>query len=190
MEWIPIFWTCVAFSVWLSLQIGFENWHNERTSKKQRDKFLSGASRSLNLSQEKIDCAPYGDEIWEKWNRYILDYASQDKWENRFADVSGVAFLPFTHLWKVGYAIMAIFTIATLMGETDSEEWILSMFCGMAVVRLQTILAILLNVVTELITGRLPLESRMLRNMMGPDWQQHLKAKEAREYLDARGLPY
>jgi Na+-transporting methylmalonyl-CoA/oxaloacetate decarboxylase gamma subunit len=190
MDWAPILWTCIAFAVWLTLQIAFENWANQRTIKKQSDKFLSGASRSLGISKEKIDHASYGDEIWEKWNRYILDYASRDKWENRLADASGVAFLPFGHLWKVGYAVMAIFTFTYLIGESDSEEWILCMFLGMGIVTFQTILALLCNVVTELITGRLPLEPRVIRKKIEPEWEDHLKINEAREYLDAKGLPY
>ena len=185
-----IFWTCIAFAVWFTLQVSFESWHIKRTQNKQRDKFLSGASRSLDISQEKIDRAAYGDEIWERFNRYMLDYAARDKWENRLADASGVMFLPFSHLWKAGWAVMAIFSISYLIGESDSEEWILFMFFGMGIITSQTILAILSNVVTELITGRMPLEPRMIRDKTEPQWEEYLKANEARAYLDAAGLPY
>ena len=190
MDWAPIFWTCIAFAVWITLQFQFELWATERNQKKQRDKFLSGASRSLGLSKEKIDRASYGDEIWKKWNRYILDYASRDKWENRLADASGLMFWPMSHLWKLGCAVMAIFTLSYLLGESDSEEWILCMFLGMGIVTLQTILGILSNVVTELITGRLPLEPRTIREQTERQWEDHLKATEARDYLDASKVTF
>lgn len=118
------------------------------------------------------------EEAPEKYLKFMMDWASDDKWENRFANLIGLLLKPFGFIAKVVGWGSLIIPLSVLVGESTFAQGIEYGWMVTGGLVAWTFFVLAIDAINYAITGRRAGAPAEVYKALTAEWDMHIRRKQ------------
>jgi len=161
-------------------------------TKKRRDshqqKMLTMMAVKYNVPTSEIKAVLAEDP--EDAMRYMMDWMSDDKWENRFANFIGLLLKPFAFIAMIASFGQFFFAVAALVGKIPASDAVMYCWFVTAGIFAWEIIFAAIDVIVYGISGRGVGGPAVAQKQFAEVWDRHLAEKEIAERIELDGADW
>jgi len=182
-------WVQAGLIVAIQFAIGYAAAYRSRRQEE------SSKNKVFNLFAVKhyittADARDQFDASSEDSLRYLADYLSPEKWENRLADLVGVVFKPFDFIFAIASWGQLLIAAAALISAISAQDAVLYCWFVTAGHLAYAIIGAALDALTFAITGRGAGGPAIARKKFAEVWDRRLVDQRIAERIELDGADW